>query len=238
MLHKRRLIISLLLLAIVGLSAFVFIRNTGFRVVDQMPKGDVAMSSTLITLKVSDTPVNTSEIKFSIKPEVKGEFSVEGDAVFFKPSEAFKENGRYTISIENVRLNNSNSIHKTNHTFKAVYIPYDKLSKEEKDRQLAKTNPQYETYPITKILPYVTSSYKIEYTLPSHEKEKFLLVVTPLIEQNRGESTEQYQARLLAIKTDAEAYIASNGFNLSDYALYYPDLFLIQYSTVLPNNNE
>ena len=212
-------------------------KNTGFRVIMQYPEGDIAMSSTLIDFTLSSTPVNKDDIKYSIKPEIKGSFELKDNKLTFKPTEAFKQDEKYTVSIENVKLTDSNSIHNTKHTFKAIYIPYDKLPQDEKNRQLAKTNPHYETYPITKVLPYTTSTYKIEYSLPV-ATEKLLLIITPLIEQGRGESTEQYETRLLAIKTESEQYITSRQFKLSDYSVYYPDLFLMGYSTALPNSDE
>lgn len=235
--NKKSIFITVLVLLLVVTGGLMLMKNTGFRVISQDPEGDIAMSSTLVGFTLSNTPVNKDEIKYSLKPEVKGSFELKDNKLIFKPAEAFKQDVKYTVSIENVKLTDSNSIHNTKHTFKAIYIPYDKLPQDEKDRQLAKTNPHYETYPITKVLPYTTSTYKIEYSLPV-TTEKLLLIITPLIEQGRGESTEQYEARLLAIKAESEQYITSRQFKLSDYSVYYPDLFLMEYSTALPNSDE
>lgn len=227
---NRTIILIGLSLLTIAIGVFIYITNSGFRVVKQDPAGKVALSSTLIRFTLSDTPTNPNDVKLTVSPSVGGSLVLKDNVVSFEPEQAFKEKTTYTLTVENARLKDSDDTHKTRHNFQAKYIPYDQLSKEEQDRLRAKTNPHYKTFPVTQHLPKVTAAYKIEYSLPEGESTKLTIIITPLIEQRPSESDQEHQQNLLDIKAEAEQYFIDKGYKLSDYKVFYSDPFLMQFS--------
>ena len=229
--HKL-LIAGVLLLLIIIAAAVTIGQNTGFRVISRDPSGDIPLSVSRLIFTLSDTIQNKGELEMQIEPSIAGEFTIEGKDITFTPEAAFKDGQKYTLFIRNARIDSDDKVHQTKYAFSATYVPYDKLSDAEKARQMKKTNPVQQEYPITRDLPYVTSSFKMEYTPPLQKEDPITIRVTPLMSQSRGESIEQYQARLLTIKDEVEAYLASKGHDPKGYQTYYQDVFLLQYSTV------
>lgn len=218
------------ILIIIGAALFYVMNYTGFRVVKRDPSGGVPLSVSKITFTLSDV-ITDNKPNISIKPEAAGKFSVDKDTVVFTPSEPFIKDTNYIVTIDNVTINNTDKKHSTKTSFKATYVPYDKLSTEEKDFQKENTDPIYNRYPISqKVLPYVTASYKMEYRVPYGEKEKLIIFITPLIGQGTHETTDEFQARLVAIKDETLGYITSNGFSLDDYNIIFNDGFLDQFN--------
>jgi hypothetical protein len=227
-----KLLIAGALLLLIGIAVAVIIaQNTGFRVVSRDPSGDIPLSVSQISFTLSDAIKNKSEVELKIEPSIAGDFTVEDKNIVFTPGAAFEKNQKYTLIIRNAHIDADSKIHSTKYAFSATYVPYDKLSDAEKARQMKRTNPVQQEYPITRDLPYVTSSFKMEYTPPVKKEDPITIRITPLISQSRGESLEQYQARLLTIKEEAEAYLASKGHDPKGYQTYYQDIFLLQYST-------
>lgn len=227
-----KIFIAVGLLALIGVAASLWImQNTGFRVVSRDPSGDIPLSVTRLSFTLSDKITNQDAVELNIEPAVSGEFTIQDKNVIFSPSAPFKDNQKYSLVIKNAVIATDNKPHQTNYPFTATYVPYDKLSAEEKARQMKLTNPTQQKYPVTRDLPYVTSSFKMEYTPPLNKDDPIIIRITPLISQSRGESIEQYQARLLVIKDEAEAYLTSKGHDPKDYQTYYQDIYLLQYST-------
>lgn len=228
---NRTIILIGLSLLVVAIGVIAYILNSGFRVTKQDPSGKVALSSTLIRFTLSDTPINPNDVKMTVTPSVGGTLTLKDNIVSFEPGEAFDETTTYALTIDNVRLKDSDETHKTRHTFRATYIPYDKLSKEEQERLRAKTNPHYKTFPVTQHLPEVTPAYKIEYTLPEGQSTELTIVITPLIQQRASETDQEHQQNLLDIKDDVEQFFTDKGYKLSDYKVFYSDPFLMQFTT-------
>lgn len=228
----KLLIAGALLLLIAITVAVMIAQNTGFRVISRDPSGDIPLSVSRISFMLSDKINNKNDIELKIEPSVAGKFTVEDKNIVFTPEAPFEDGRKYTLIIQNARIDTDNKVHQTKYAFSATYVPYDKLSDAEKARQMKLTNPVQQEYPVTRDLPYVTSSFKMEYTPPIKEEDPITIRITPLISQSRGESIEQYQARLMTIKDEAEAYLASKGHDPSGYQTYYQDIFLLQYSTV------
>jgi hypothetical protein len=223
-------ILALLTLLAVIVGSYIS-QHTGFRVVSRDPSGDVPLSVTQISFTTNEKITNQDAVELTIEPSVSGAFTIADKTVTFTPEDAFQENEQYTLTIRNARVASDSKSHHTKETFTAAYVPYDKLSDAEKARQLQRTNPVQQKYPVTRDLPYVTSTYKMEYTPPFKKDDPIIIRITPLISQSRGESTEQYQTRLLTIKDEVETYLTDKGHDPSTYYTYYQDIFLLQYST-------
>lgn len=231
--QRRKLLIIAIILALFTTAIAMYImQNTGFRVVSRDPSGNVPLSATQVSFTLSEKITNKDSVEFEIEPSVAGTFTVSDAVVIFAPEGPFEDNKQYTLAIRNARINSDDKTHQTKHTFLAAYVPYNELSEAEKARQMQRTNPVQQKYPVTRDLPHVTSSYKMEYTPPLNPDDHIIIRITPLIAQSSGESDEQYQARLLAIKDEAEAYLADKGHDPNTYDLFYQDIFLLQYSTV------
>jgi hypothetical protein len=229
---KRKVIIMIvLLLALAGCALVYFLNNTGFRVLRRDPAGDVALSSTQIQFTMSEAITNKDTAKISIAPQVDGRFLIDGATVTFKPNVSFTKDTTYKVSFSNILTATSKDTKQTSTTFKAKYVEYGKLSQAEQQRQLQRTNPLYKRFPITeKVLPHVDVLYKIEYTAPLENATQLSVTITPLISIGSHETKNDYQQRLLEIRTKALDYITKSGYKPSDLLIYYNDPYLAQFN--------
>lgn len=222
--RKQIILTTVALGAVVaGLVIYFFVSNSGFRLKSTFPEldGDIPSSTPQITLKFSHDLRPEQEIHNKISGDIQpvNNLSIEGKELIISLSSLTPDTD-YRLELSNIQSARGEQIDKLELRFRAVYVPYQELSEEQKAAQLKLTDHNNNEDPINRILPAQGTDYYLsgKYVTSDDGTQDFTLEAQLFLKRadanNRQAAINRYQQAVVD-------YIKSEGFNVDDYFIDY-----------------
>lgn len=160
--HKRLSLIVAVLVVGFGVYAMLSSRpETGFRVVSTNPKtSDVTFLTPFIKLEMSE-PITYENVSIPKQDIVRS--YITSDKTITIHLTAMDVNKSYTVKIDSITSTLGNQIKDKKYSFKAKYIEWSKLPKDQQEGLLAQQDIKQTVSndPIVEHLPHITPDYKL-----------------------------------------------------------------------------
>jgi hypothetical protein len=218
-----RILIVLLIVCALFLVVFAFIRSQQFRLVSSTPGlgGDIATSTGTIRLSFSDELKARDYVQQLEGKDSSLVNSVRTDKkALFLSLKPLKKNQRYSFTLKDIQSIHDKKIDRLQVTFTAHYIPYDKLSAEQKALELSQTDRANTEDPIVQYLPYQGDGYYLTGEHTSSEDGEPIFILNAQLFLTRPDLTNK-SAAISKYKEQVNTYIRSK--NLS------PDKYLVRF---------
>jgi len=218
-------VISVLLLGLLYFRFFVFQVLS----IDPPTGSTISSSSRLVTFSYNKNLDSIDREKQIIASDDRIISSVRTDgAMVLLQLKDLEIDKVYKITLLNIRAEDGSEIKSTEYTFDYKYVPYNKLSKKEQQRQITQTDKGNISSPVIKALPVTTSQFYISYKLlaqpDSKGKQEKIIIALLLTNQ---ELTDK--AKVIAYKKAAIEYLLSKGVDVKDYSVEYAPEEAAQY---------
>lgn len=135
---------------------------------------------------------------------------------------------QYKITLLNIRAEDGSEVEKIDYSFDYKYIPYNKLSKKEQQRQITATDRGNIDSPVIHALPVTTDRYYISYKLlekPDAKGKQEKIIIALLLTNQDLDNI----AKIKEYKKAALEFLKQNGINVSDYSVEYAPAAAAQY---------
>lgn len=224
-LNKKTIIVTSLLLGLLLFGLLLIInKGGGFRLVGSIPdlSGQIATSTGTIKLTFSDKldgSVNYSQQTEGQDAGIVASTRTEGENLFLvlKP---LQENRSYSLELTDIKSAGGEVIARLELSFTAVYVPFNKLSKEQREFELSETDRGNKEDPLMAHLPHQGESIYLtgEYT-ESEEGEPIFVVNAQIF--LRRDDLEDRTAAIKRYKQKVVEYIQSKGLDPASYLVRY-----------------
>ena len=206
-------VIAVLILFFVGYSLRNIFRGP-FYVASTDPKNKATLDIVSPISITYNIPVAASTTKnFSISPNVAGTLATKGDTLSFTPKANLKLHQQYTVTVSKASsANGKYTIGSFGLTFTAGIVDFNQLPVSQQKAADQATDFIYKEFPITKLLPYNTIHYNIEFTGTANGKLNLTIDLYALYINN---NVTEYQQNLLQFQQEAETWLTQNGAPLS-----------------------
>ena len=218
--YKPFILIGAVLLLL--LTAFLIRNGTVFKVTNIEP-GSTASTTAPVIFTFNRTLSSSAVKAFTISPYTAGNIIVNDKVITFTPSDHYKINTEYTVTLANVTAADGSKIKNIVRTFTATFVPIGQLSESEKRQAAAKTDP-VDANPFLSNLPYETLHYKVDFSYVKGSTTNYLLTVTLfaiLNNPNNPASVADYRAQLVAYRSEALKWISGKGVDTEKVSITY-----------------
>ena len=204
-------------------AGFVVWRLSQFRLVGATPgtKGIVSTSTEVFRLTFNHELENKdyTEQLSGDSAELIRSIEVDKNLIYIHLAKTLSEDKSYSFEINNITSIKKELIDVVKFNFKAKYIPYNKLSKDQQNLNLMFTDRGNTEDPILSILPHDTLNYELDavHSADDYGQYQFSIKLTIILSEadvriNRSAAISQYKA-------EAYDYIKKKGFKPGDYLI-------------------
>lgn len=217
----KLLAIVLIILSILGYIALAITSKTSFRLVNVSPKGTLPTSTTAITMEFNKElkPLDQQKPGFlNADPAINLEIAIRDKSLVITLNEPPKENSNFVLKFTDLESEGGDA-YSESLTYKVKYVPYNKLSKEEKDRQAQNSVSPLARHPLLSMLPYDAIAYRMFYVLDQKkfgtaadwkaEKDNFKVYITTFALKDGTQ--EAYKQKHLNVRELAKQWIRDLG---------------------------
>lgn len=127
----------------------------------------------------------------------------------------------YQFSLLNIRSDKQEVIERYTFKFKATYIPFEKLSDEEKAIQIEATGRNAPVDPIAQYLPHGTLDYNLTGSNETNDEGENIFVLNAELLLTAADVRIGRAAAIKAYKKEVLDFIISKGFKPNDYLIRY-----------------
>lgn len=219
----KKAIVAILALLVAVLAIWTYTNHYIFRIVDITPQNK------------STIPTSTSVIRISFNKKLKDgtydrslvndpgtvvrELTLENNQIFIRLFELSPGN-EYHFSLADIYSADGKKIPGPVFRFKAVYVPFEGLSRAQQELELQETDRNNKEDPLLKYLPHSTLEYTLEGLHDTDHEGEYSFVIDAKIFLSNADSANQVEV-VNRIKSDISNYIKSVGFDLKDYVVRY-----------------
>lgn len=226
----RRNIVAIVAVSLVLLLLYICFDNLVFRVKSFSPSLDkMPDSATELRVHFSQPVKSIGSVALNdtvIKPVIK-------DKVVIIPiGRALEADSQYSLVLEDIQSKwFDNSIDSINKQFTPEYVPYDKLSTEEKEAQIEQSNSGQvdDAFISNNVFPIYNERWQIDATVNTEDRSAFLNVKffkeVPNYD-NGGEVTRVSNETAEKYRKEVLDEIKKRGGNPSDYLIIYDNPYL------------
>lgn len=206
---------------VVGLIAYGLYYQLGFFVTSTSPRNNdqQAASSSRVVIAFNKKLGGASAASFDIQPRVPGKLSIEGNRLVFTPYNSLVIGTEYTVTLNAPISIDSKSAKPVKFKFRATYIEFKNLPKQEKEAQIEQSDSLEKSYPIVRSIPHETLEYKIDYIIDSNDQ--LVLKISLYAILNKPEQRGEYLKQLAEYKVKALDYLRSKGEDPGKYTIEY-----------------
>lgn len=221
---KQALTIIAIILACLSLVLLGVFRNQTFRLTSSTPK----LGKTI--------PTSTGTIKLDFNREIDGtksytdnlegdsgiinSISVEGKSVLIKLKPLTKDK-KYGFAIHNIHSVDGSVIQRLPINFTARYVPYNKLSSEQKRLEVAETDKNNEEDAVLQIVPHQGDQFYLTSEYSATEDGEPILVLNAQLFLYRSDLGAGRDSAIEKYKNSVREFLSGNNLD--------PDKYLIRY---------
>lgn len=222
--QKKLLIIIFGALALFIFGAYKIWENAQFRVLQTTPSITNTISTSTSVIKIDFSHDLSDEVAYNHTLILDGQSIVNEverheRSLYIRIFE-LEEGKTYKISFAPIKSTNGNTIDKLRLEFKAVFIPYERLSQAQKELEAGETDRFEAEDPVLEFIPYSTLGYSLEPVNGVSEEGSYeLLINLKIFLSNADRGYEQEATE--AYKNQAFEYLRSNDINPESYKFNY-----------------
>lgn len=218
------IIVSILTVIAIG---FIY-SNYKFRITSITPGETLPISSETITIKVNRLLLDTKDQPddfVKLEPSLPFSKSTRGDEIIINLKEQPEQNIKLSISL-NVKSKENKKLNKTI-VLTTKNIPFNNLSKEEKEKQIRESSIEGDSHPLLSILPVDNLSYKISFLIDNTSSSKEIknsdfVVYINTFATNDGYTNEEYISVTNELRRQAKDWIREeSGVDPSSLTIYF-----------------
>lgn len=218
-------IVAVLVLAIivmmVGLNIF---QNKDFKLTGTTPDLNNTIATSTGTIKLNFNKKIDSSVGYVSKiegdAEIINSISVEEKTILIKLKPLIKDK-KYSFVIKDIKSTDGKYISKIPINFTAKYVPYNKLSSDQKSLELSQTDKNNSKDPILAIVPHQGDQFYLTSEYTSSEDGESIFVLNAQLFLYRSDLGSGRDAAIEKCKTKVRDYLKSNGLNLDNYLVRY-----------------
>lgn len=227
MTNNRRLviIIGFIVLLVLGLAIYVSISNNQrFRLIGSIPttNGNIPTSTGVMRLNFNR---KLKDIDYSQKIDgnesnIVTSTKVEGTTLLVYLT-TLEENKSYRFNINSVTSETGEVINKVSVNVLAVYVPYDKLPKEQQDLEASQTDQNNHSDPILALLPHQGNQFYLEASYVEDDDGVVQLILEAQLFLSRDEVPQNREQVINSYEQRVFEFIKSNQLNPDNYHIRY-----------------
>lgn len=229
---NRKIVVLIIVIIVVLISVFTAINLLKFRVTSVSPNGDTFPTSSreIVVFFNRKLDESTTKEKDNIKlvgAELRNSYVKDNELHIliadFVSSEEIEVNIDYVVSDTNQILGDITK------KYRVDYVPFEKLSEYEKEKQINQSDSFESEYPIIKILPILNNQYTVNYRIPYNQgsviDQKLFLIIDVLAVTNDPDFPKDAKIRSYIETTRKKAIndIESRGYKITDFNVLYAE---------------
>lgn len=221
--NKKRAAVAILIVFIVAFVVFWLFMNRGFRVTNVSPalSGEIPTSTPRAVITFSSS-LDTKKTKATLAQgdDIVGSTNITNNTItlYFRELEIDKDN---IIELRDIYSADGEYIESIQYTFRSVYVPFGKLSEEQRQEQLETTDRPSSEPNVYRFLPYETSYYSISYGAKNDNQFVLYIDMKFSTTTTSGPSYGRYLEKVRTYRNQALSYLKESGLDINDYSLQY-----------------
>jgi hypothetical protein len=207
-----------------GFAAISIFNSQKFRLVNSTPKMGNTIPSSTGTIKLSfnrdlknNMSLSTILVDIGERPVVQA-MRIEGRDMFLSII-PLEEKTEYTIELRNITSTSNEVIPKTTFSFTPVYVPFDRLSSEQKALEASETDRDNAEDPLAQYLPYQGDSFYLTSEYTYNDQDESIFIVNNEAFLSASEVTESRSSVIERYESKVKSFIRSKGLDPSKYII-------------------
>jgi hypothetical protein len=222
--NNKKIILAALVLILAPLIAFLAYQQNQFRLVSATPGtiGEFATSTSTIRLTFNKALDGTMDYRSFVEGETAAirDMYVEDKNLYIFLG-LLPKGSEVTFTVNNIRSVDGRVIESLPFEFTAVYVPYDKLSKQQRELELYVTDKGIIQDPVIEILPYQGDRFYISTEYTNEVSDDSKPIITAQLFLTRADILVDKDSAIDEYKKRVRDYILSKGINPDEYEFKY-----------------
>jgi len=223
-----KLLAAATIVLVLGLLAFRTVSNSQFRIVKTSPSGSVLSTSTSkividFNRQLKDIDQQPDDL-IQLEPDLAKDVSINEKTLTITLIERPPREIDFTITIDNLTSTDEDVL-STNIKYAVEYVPFNKLSAEERAKNISSVGTPQDRHPLLGQLPHDEISFRVTYIANPEtfgtaddwrdEKNNFFVTISTF-SLKQGVPAEEYKATNISIRNDALDWIRKLGVDPDD----------------------